>query len=342
MSQAEATVVQKKGVITKCPSCNAPVAAGAAACPACGHEFAEVDANRTVRGLAQRLDEIDREVQQLGLGLSRRKQEAQDRKANAIRNYPIPNARDDLLQLIHFIHPRTQDGAQLDPNVVDWRVKFAEVMSRAKAAYAGESARLAEFERLEQSLDAGLSHGLKNKAARHPLFVGLLAVVLALGAFAWFNAHQEAARLARCEADYGTRAQAERERLEKVQAGITQDLQARRFPEAMAGATRMRWEQDAADCRGEDNQKAKALWDEKRTQLVALIQQGADTAAAEKQAAAEQQAAAKAAEENKEVELARVAAERERAAAAAEAARVQAAAAKAATQQRRAATEKLF
>jgi hypothetical protein len=340
--QAEPTVVQKKGGLTKCPSCNAPVVAGSTACPSCLHEFGDVDANRSVKGLAGRLDQIDHDVQQLGTGLSRRKEEARERKRNAIRNFPIPNAREDLLELIHFIHPRTRDGIDPDLNREDWRVKFVEVMSRARAAYAGDTGRLAEFQRLEQGLETGVSEGLVHKARRNPIFVALLLAAATLGAFAWFNARQEEAKLAKCQADYGVAAQGERERLEQLHSAITRELQARHFPEAMAATTRMRWEPSAGGCLADENQKAVALWNDKKTQLVGLIQQGSDAAAAEKKAQAEQETAAKLAEQDKEAQVARIAREREQAAAAQAAARAQAAAAKAATEQRKAATEKLF
>lgn len=331
MIQAEPTVVQKKGVITKCPSCGAAVAAFASVCESCGHEFAEVDANRTIRALVARLEEVEREVERQGLGLSRRKSETLERRSRVIRDFPIPNAREDLQQLIHFIHPKTVDGVKPDPNIEDWRAKLAEVMSRARAAYRGDAAVLAEFERLEKALDTGLSGDLKAKARRNPLFVIVLAVAVLAGIGVVVRSQMAQAKLARCEADYGTRADAEKQRLDVAYAGATQLLQAGRFTEALAAANKMRWEQQASDCRQRENEVAAGQWNDKRQQLTALVQKAVDAAAAEQQARTEQQAAQVAAEQERVAEVARVSAEKERAQAA-----------RAATQQRRAATEKLF
>lgn len=342
MSQAEPTTVQKKGVITKCPSCGAAVAAFASLCEACGHEFAEIDANRTIRALVARLEEVERDVERSGLGLSRRKSETLERRSRVIRDFPIPNAREDLQQLIHFIHPKTVDGVKPDANIEDWRAKFAEVMSRAKAAYRGDASVLAEFERLENDLATGLSDDLKAKARRNPVFVILLALVVLAGLGMVVRSQLAQAKLARCEADYATHAQAERQRLDAAYASATQLLQGGRFTEAMAAANQLRWEQQASECRQQENEQAGATWGEKRKQLISLVQQGADAASAEKKAREEQQTAQVVAEQERVAEVARVSAAKEREAAArAEAAR-QAAAAQAATQQRREKADKLF
>lgn len=349
MTQAEATTVQKKGVISKCPSCGAPVGAFASVCQSCGHEFAEIDANRTIRALVNRFEEIEREVERQGLGLSRRTQQILEKKSRVIRDFPIPNAREDLQQLIHFIHPKIVDSVKPDPNVEDWRAKFAEVMSRAKAAYKGDAAALAEFGRLEKGLDTGLADGLKIKARRNPLVVLLLVAGVLAGIGGLVNARMEQAKLARCEADYAARSGSENGRLEKIYASAAQELRARRYTEAMAAATRIRWEQEPSGCRANENVKARGNWDAKRTELVALIRQGVDAATAERQAEtdrlaaqqkaeAEQQAAVQQAEEKRAEEAARAVAERQRAAAE----RARSAAARAATERRKAATEQVF
>jgi len=349
----ESVGVQKKGVITKCPSCGAAAAAFASVCASCGHEFAEVDANRTIRALVARFDEIERDVEQQGLGMSRRTQAIIEKKSRVIRDFPIPNAREDLQQLIHFIHPKVVDSVKPDPNIEDWRAKFAEVMSRARSAYQNDATALAGFDGLEKSLNSTLSNDLKIKAKRNPLFVILLAGVAVLG-IGWIaSAQMEKSRLATCEGAYAQQAGAEKERLEKVEASATQDLQAKQFTQAMAAASHIRWETEAAGCKASENVAAKTLWDEKRTQLVKLAQQGIDSEAAAKKAEADQQVALKVAEQKKETELARIAADQqaellrvaankqaEAARAAAEQARVLAV--KKAVEQRQTATEKVF
>jgi hypothetical protein len=277
MIQAEPTAGQKKGVINKCPSCGAAVAAFASVCDACGHEFAEIDANRTIRALVMRLEEVERDVERQGLGLSRRKSETLERRSRVIRDFPIPNAREDLQQLIHFIHPKTMDGVKPDPNIEDWRAKLSEVMSRAKAAYRGDATVLAEFERLEKASANGLSDDLKAKARRNPMFVVVLGAVVLAGVGLLVRSHMAQAKLAQCEADYATHAQAERQRLDQVYVSASQLLKSNRFSEAMAAANQLRWEQQASGCGQQQNEQAKTTWGDKRQQLTALVQQSIDS-----------------------------------------------------------------
>jgi hypothetical protein len=349
----ESATIQKKGVVNKCPSCGAPVGAFASVCESCGHEFAEIDANRTIRALVARFEEIEKEVEQQGLGLSRRTQAIVERKARVIRDFPIPNSREDLQQLIHFIHPKVVDSVKPDPNIEDWRAKFTEVMSRARAAYRNDATALAGFDGLEKSLSTSLSSEIRIKARRNPLFVILLAGVAVL-AIGWaVNARMEKSRALACEAEYSTRADTEKAKLEKAYASATQDLQDKRYTQAMASASALRWEQESAGCAADANASARKLWNEKRSQLVALVQQGmdadaaarkaqADQEAAAKAAEAEQQAAVKVAEQNKEAELARIAADRQAQMMRAAAEKERAAASRRATEQRKAATDSVF
>jgi len=85
-----------------------------------------------------------------------------------IRDFPIPNSREDLLSLIHFIHPKIQNNLKPDPNAEDWKVKFKEVMALAKNAYKGDSKTRVEFEELERSLNTTVSGDLKTSARRQP------------------------------------------------------------------------------------------------------------------------------------------------------------------------------
>src|ERR1035437_5052350 len=124
----EPTIVQKKGNLNKCPSCGAPVGAFASSCESCGHEFSEIAANKTIASLVARFDAIEKEADEnTSLSASRREKSILDKRARVIRDYPIPNSREDLQQLLYFIQPKLMDGVKPDPNIEDWRAKFNEV-----------------------------------------------------------------------------------------------------------------------------------------------------------------------------------------------------------------------
>jgi len=326
---SEAPPVQKKGSINKCPSCGAALGAFVSSCESCGHEFTDVAANRSITTLVNRLEEIERDADEKGLSGKSRQQAVLERRARLIRDFPIPNSREDLQQLLYFIQPKIADSIKPDPNIEDWRVKFTEVMNRAKYAYKNEASTLAEFERIERSLDASLSSKVKIGAKRNPLFVALLVGIVALGVVGFVASQKEKSALQACEARYAQQAEAENGRLEKTLAAVQENYAAKRYIEAQSGAEQLRWSYDEADCKTADAGKARQQWDDKRAQTVAMIQRSADAEAAEKKAAADRASAEKQAEIHKEAEVARI-----------QAAKEQAKAAQAATSARNAAIEK--
>jgi hypothetical protein len=293
--------VQKKGTITKCPSCGAQVAAFASSCGSCGHEFADIDANRTITMLVNRFDEIEREVEQKGLGGSRRLKEILEKKARVIRDFPIPNAREDLQQLMYFIQPKIVESVKPDPNIEDWRAKFSEVLIRAKKAYQNDSSALEEFQRIEASLTSSIADKLKIKIKRNPLFVLLLLGVATLSLFGFVGSQISQYKIRQCEKKYEQGSNAEQKRLESLFSSVETQLRNKKYAEAMASVSKIRWEYQNPGCKVSENQQSVATWGEKRFELSALIQNGMDIEAAEKTAEAERQLAEKNAEANRQL-----------------------------------------
>ncbi|VXC56926.1 hypothetical protein [Massilia sp. 9I] len=320
---AEPPVLQRRGSIHKCPSCGAALGAFASVCNACGHELLEVDANRSISALAERFEEIEREVESMGYKGKRREDFINEKKGRVIRDFPIPNSRDDLQQLMYYIQPKILPSVKPDPNVEEWRTKFTEVLNRAKQAYRNDDSVLSEIAKMEASIDSSLSQSLGIKAKRNPLFFALLGGVVLLGAAAFVNSRIEANKVAECEQAYVESAAAEKGRLEGLAATIEQDVQARRFSEAQSKLGRVRWELAPA-CQLDQNAAAQAGWQEHLQQLTAFVNTKAEQDAGARQAqlereAAEQQAAAnrvtaeRVAQENKVVEVARIQADQKKA-----------------------------
>lgn len=328
MSQPlEPSIVQKRGNINKCPNCGAPLAAFASICESCGHEITDIEANRTITALVERFEAIEREADEKQLSGRRRAQAILDKRARVIRDFPIPNSREDLQQLLYFIQPKLVESVKPDPNVEDWRAKFTEVLNRAKNAYKNDSGALAEFDRIDRSLDISLSDNLAIKAKRNPVFVALLSGIVVLTVIGFIFSQMEQSKLQQCEEKYARGAEAEQGRLERIYAAADQDFKSKKFPEALASSSTLRWEYETTICKTEENTKTKALWDDRRNQMASLIQKGADTAAREREAEANRLAAEKEAEANrvlaekqaeavKVAELARIEVEKQRAQAA--------------------------
>lgn len=319
----EAPAVKKKGTINKCPSCGAALAAFVSSCESCGHEFTDVEANRSITALVSRFDDIEQDADEKGLKGKNRQQVILEKRARLIRDFPIPNSREDLQQLIYFIQPKIADSVKPDPNVEDWRAKFTEVLNRAKHAYKHEASTLAEFERIEQSLNTSLTSKLQIRAKRNPLFVTLLGGIVVLGLIGIVSSQMAQSKLRKCEDRYVQGADVEKERLEKILASVQDEHKGKKYAEALASTAQLQWNYEES-CKTDDSQKARHQWDEKREQMTAMIQRSADADTAEKKAQAERQSAEKAAEQDrllaekqaevrKEAELARIQAEKERA-----------------------------
>lgn len=317
-------IEQKKGTIHKCPSCGSQLSAFVSSCVACGHEFTDVDANRSITALVERFEEIEREVDQKGIKGKQRLAAILEKKARVIRDFPVPNSREDLQQLMFFIQPKIVNSVQPDPNLEDWRVKFIEVLNRAKHAYRGDASALAEFDRVEQSIQSSVGQDLRIKAKRNPLFFVLLGAIVVIGAALGVSGYLDSAKARDCEAAYARNAQGEKARLEKIEAGIDQSKKNRQYGDALAGTGKLVWQLEDGSCKADANGQARAFWDARRAQLAALVQSGADSSAAdaraaaarqatEAQAAAERTAAEQRAEQAKIAKVAEIAANKEKA-----------------------------
>jgi hypothetical protein len=315
---------QAKGSINKCPSCGAPLGAFVSSCNSCGHEFTDIDANRSITALAERFEAIEREVDDKGIKGKHRLKAIIEKRARVIRDFPIPNSREDLQQLMFFIQPKIVNSVQPDPNIEDWRVKFIEVLNRAKNAYRGDASALAEFDRVEKSLDSSVAQDLQMKAKRNPLFAALLVGIVAVAAIGFIGSRMQESKLQACESTYDQSALAEKGRLEKIEASVDQGYKAKQYAPAQASAGKLTWQLDNGACKVEANEQARSFWDRKRVAVLGLIKSAADAAATEASAAsdraaaaasaaADRQSAEKQAEVHKATTIAEIAADKEKA-----------------------------
>jgi len=268
-----------------CPSCGSPLKALATKCGACGTEISGSDANQTIANLYGALEKAEADIDGRGLVAKAREKAVTEKRGQVIRDFPIPNAREDLQQLLYYIKPKIIDAVKPDPNAAEWRAKFIEVLERAKNAYKGDSAALAEFAEFEKALDTSIGDTLKVGAMRNPIVVIIGLVVLGAGGYYGFSSYHASAVASRCNDQYAQQALKEKERLEALLSKVQAEMSAKDYANADAHAAGLHWDLQE-ECQQEAAQTARDTWETKRAEVVALIQ-SANTAIANEKAAGE-------------------------------------------------------
>lgn len=304
------SITQKQGSVNKCPSCGGALKAFASTCELCGHELSGVAANKTVTELVARFNEIEAEMDRSGAQGGKREKEVLARKARVIRDFPIPNSREDLQSLIYFIHPKIEDNVKPDPNAEDWRVKFKEVLTLAKNAYKSDAKTRAEFEEIEKNLNTTISGSLKTRARRYPVVafgVGLVVLVAAAGLA---STQMDKWKLKQCEDKYAQGSGAEKARLDGIVNTALTKQKEKNYAEALAGLNQLRWDYQEV-CKVDEARQEQDRWEAKRKELTALIQNNETSELAQKNEAANRELAQKRDDANRELAQKREAAERE-------------------------------
>ena len=94
-----------KGRVMRCMNCNGPISEGTTICPTCGSKITNSSAKSSVRDFREQMFAIEasRPVKRggfakIGSGISK----TDELKLALIRNYPIPNTFDDILEFFLF------------------------------------------------------------------------------------------------------------------------------------------------------------------------------------------------------------------------------------------------
>jgi hypothetical protein len=243
-------------------------------CEACGTEIHNETANKSVLNIAESFKAIEAELKESGLAGQALDAEIKSRRARAIRDFPVPNGRADLLSLLHYIAPRL-DGANADPNIDDWRTKFSEVANLAKKSFKSDPAAREEVEEIQRSTQVSMSGELKNRAKRSPIIAILVGIVILVVSGGLISAQLQKRALAACEEEFDDEAISETARLEEIAKKTTNELKASRFADALATSSRLRWKL-INNCRAENAQTMTAQWDSKRNELMSLIRSEED------------------------------------------------------------------
>lgn len=115
-AQKSAPKSNKFGDVRKCPTCGAMVESFQTKCPECGYEFTNIEANSTTQKLLAALDAVNAQTTSQGIvssvlsGLARAYgfDSATMRKCQIIQNFPVPNTKEDLIEMLSLAHTNAE------------------------------------------------------------------------------------------------------------------------------------------------------------------------------------------------------------------------------------------
>ena len=225
----------------KCPSCHVNINAYTSVCDFCGYEFRNFGANYAVKELSYHLDKVVTECEKkVYKGCndeeSARRYDIAVKQKNVIKNFPIPRIREDLFEMLYYIHPKTKVGFFSDRTTAAWRSKFTEILNKIKVAYASDEKILSELERFESE------HKLSLFGRAILLFKSLSDGVRVLGLFVFFFflavtllAFSSSSTFSNMPSD------AEQNRLKKIESEIIQDIKENNFDDTDLLLAQLEW-----------------------------------------------------------------------------------------------------
>ena len=280
-------------VTNRCPSCRSPLTAMATKCESCGLEIKSDTPNRTVQTISEHFQSLESQLVEEGLTGGVLNSELIARKGRYIRDMGVPNSREDLLSLLHYIAPRL-DAVNPDPNIEDWRSKFKEVVNLAKRSFKNDVKARTEVEDIERSVQVSMVGTLKGRAKRSPI-IAIAAGIVTLFVFGGLvsvqlQKHDDAQSLGQCEEAYEKDAAVEKERLERLLSKAKSELKNSDHDSALATISSITWDLKA-ECKQDVVAEKVKQWDQKRHDLEKLATSGKQNVINQKNVEAENLAA---------------------------------------------------
>jgi len=114
--------ISYEGKIHKCPSCGEVLKSFEVNCTACGYEFRDSNLSETVKDFTQKLLAAENDEQ----------------KAAIVRNFPIPNTKEDVFEFI-VLASTNMLNEKKDELFNAWFVKFEQSYQKAKLSFEKDS-----------------------------------------------------------------------------------------------------------------------------------------------------------------------------------------------------------
>lgn len=139
----------KFGDVKKCPRCGEPVEPMAVKCSACGYEFRNVEALKSSQRLAEKLEAIEeayrgKKVEKnMGFGIKQDMTifEVGREQVTAIKNFPVPTTKEDLLDFAISMQSRWNSSTTGDDQLglkSAYKAKYDECVNKAQILFPND------------------------------------------------------------------------------------------------------------------------------------------------------------------------------------------------------------
>ena len=156
--------------VKKCPACGAIMGSLQTRCPQCGNEITHAQANSSIQKLTEKIEAVTNN--------NRGMLDADERIASAIRTFPVPMTREDLVEFIIAMQSRwknTSTDAGQDKIKQAYKAKYDECLTKAKILFADDPAFQSLFAQAQK--DNTAFSKFRNSGCFMPTIIGgILAI----------------------------------------------------------------------------------------------------------------------------------------------------------------------
>lgn len=183
------------GKIHKCPNCGEVLNSFVTNCPACGYELRDSKNSSAVEELSRKLEEIEQnrdrtKVSTKILGafnLSDGLTKTDEQKISLIRNFPIPNTKEDLYEFLILsksnieidLYENTQIKSARLAISDAWKAKFEQAYQKAKLLLKNDD-RMVEIDKMYKEINNSINKAKRKIWVTLGVVFGVLVVIYAL------------------------------------------------------------------------------------------------------------------------------------------------------------------
>ena len=182
------------GKIHKCPNCGEVLDSFITNCPVCGYELRDSKNSSAIEELSRKLEEIEEKRDKTNLSnkilgafnLSDGLTKTDEQKISLIRNFPIPNTKEDLYEFLILSKSNIEIDAYENTQIKSaklalsdaWKAKFEQAYQKAKLLFKND-VRMIEINRMYEEIDKSINKAKRKVWVILGVSLGVLIVMYA-------------------------------------------------------------------------------------------------------------------------------------------------------------------